>query len=335
MSRASTSLEASTSSRVASRRVGASRRHARARAVPVVPEREDKEDDEEEASSTRAWRVWLADAVDAENVDAVRVCARMSSASTASVVRCLRRRALRAPSADATFRALCETLVDVERKSGGTHRSDVVDAHTSFDAVCWAAKYGRASSIEYLLDAEGATISAARRRETTTTTRASALMCVLYGASQALTPSQLSKSSAGLGTRSADNAEVVANTRQRYLDAFAALASRDAGDDVDAADARGWTPLTYVCRHAPALGDEFLTAVLDAGADIDRPCARGTPPIVHAAAADSAAFCAALRARGADVDARDAEGWSAAMRAAFRNPANVPLASALSRTSSP
>ena len=119
-------------------------------------------------------------------------------------------------------------------------------------------------------------------------------MCVLYGASQALTPTQLSKASDGLGIRSADDAEVLASTRQRYLDAFAALASRDFGEPIDARDKRGWTPLTYVCRHATALGDEFISAVLDAGADVDHPCARGTPALVHAAAADSAAAAAAL-----------------------------------------
>ena len=194
--------------------------------------------------------------------------------------------------------------------------------------MCWGAKYGRAESIAYLLDADGATIAAARRGGTRDD-RASALMCVLYGASQALTPTQLSKASDGLGIRSADDAEVLASTRQRYLDAFAALASRDFGEPIDARDKRGWTPLTYVCRHATALGDEFISAVLDAGADVDHPCARGTPALVHAAAADSAAAAAALLSRGADVSARDAEGWTAAMVAAFRNPANVRLQAVL------
>ena len=317
---------ASTSSRLARARVSRARwrRIVRARSLSVPT------DDDGDTRSTRAWRAWLADAVEAENAEAVRVCARMSSASSEGVVRCMRRRALASPTppADATFQALCETLLEIERRSDGAQTSDVVDSHTSFDAVCWGAKYGRAESIAYLLDADGATIAAARRGGTRDD-RASALMCVLYGASQALTPTQLSKASGGLGIRSADDAEVLASTRQRYLDAFAALASRDFGEPIDARDKRGWTPLTYVCRHATALGDEFISAVLDAGADVDHPCARGTPALVHAAAADSAAAAAALLSRGADVSARDAEGWTAAMVAAFRNPANVRLQAVL------
>ena len=67
------------------------------------------------------------------------------------------------PPADATFQALCETLLEIERRSDGAQTSDVVDSHTSFDAVCWGAKYGRAESIAYLLDADGRRFAAARR----------------------------------------------------------------------------------------------------------------------------------------------------------------------------
>jgi ankyrin repeat protein len=219
---------------------------------------------------------------------------------------------------------------DDDDDDDGDRGINAVDSLRGMSAVCWAAKFGRADALS--------TLTQSGCRPT-----ARAAMCAIQGASQALTATQLSKSSTTNGAWVDDEAVIEATT-ERYLDTARAVLEayvRDfscgGGDassilDVISTDARGWTPLTFAARK-PRLGVPFVALLLDFGADPNLSDAHGRSPLVHAALAGDADVARVLIHRGADINFRDVDGFTPAMHAAFRHPASVDLSLALSSAS--
>ena len=100
-------------------------------------------------------------------------------------------------------------------------------------------------------------------------------------------------------------------------DAAAVAAALEAGDDVNARDPFGYTPLML----ALAKGDPAFTkpdcalAVIAAGASVASSNRSGETPLMVAAANGNAELIALLRAAGADPHAKDRMGWNAFRRA--------------------
>src|SRR5262245_11254954 len=84
-----------------------------------------------------------------------------------------------------------------------------------------------------------------------------------------------------------------------------------AGSDINALDARGWTPLMYATQlHADA---ESIKAILDAGANARARSRTNDTILMIAATAQrpTAEWISALIAAGADVNAQDRDGRTA------------------------
>lgn len=101
----------------------------------------------------------------------------------------------------------------------------------------------------------------------------------------------------------------------------AALAERmvRAGASLNVRDANGVTPL----QEAVTLGEtEIAGLLIDAGADIEKSVST-LPLLMAAARANNAKMAAFLLDRGADPNARDAQGMTALMECAWRNDAVI------------
>lgn len=286
-------------------------------------------------SATKTWKTWFLSTIESGNVEAMGVVMTMRTASCKAVVDCMR-----FASEEAAFERCAECLIRIaDREMGdgdddddddGDRGINAVDSLRGMSAVCWAAKFGRADALS--------TLTQSGCRPT-----ARAAMCAIQGASQALTATQLSKSSTTNGAWVDDEAVIEATT-ERYLDTARAVLEayvRDfscgGGDassilDVISTDARGWTPLTFAARK-PRLGVPFVALLLDFGADPNLSDAHGRSPLVHAALAGDADVARVLIHRGADINFRDVDGFTPAMHAAFRHPASVDLSLALSSAS--
>ena len=286
-------------------------------------------------TATKTWKTWFLSTIESGNVEAMGVVMTMRTASCKAVVDCMR-----FASEKAAFERCAECLIRIaDREMGdgdddddddGDRGINAVDSLRGMSAVCWAAKFGRADALS--------TLTQSGCRPT-----ARAAMCAIQGASQALTATQLSKSSTTNGAWVDDEAVIEATT-ERYLDTARAVLEayvRDfscgGGDassilDVISTDARGWTPLTFAARK-PRLGVPFVALLLDFGADPNLSDAHGRSPLVHAALAGDADVARVLIHRGADINFRDVDGFTPAMHAAFRHPASVDLSLALSSAS--
>ena len=286
-------------------------------------------------SATKTWKTWFLSTIESGNVEAMGVVMTMRTASCKAVVDCMR-----FASEKAAFERCAECLIriadremydgDDDDDDDGDRGINAVDSLRGMSAVCWAAKFGRADALS--------TLTQSGCRPT-----ARAAMCAIQGASQALTATQLSKSSTTNGAWVDDEAVIEATT-ERYLDTARAVLEayvRDfscgGGDassilDVISTDARGWTPLTFAARK-PRLGVPFVALLLDFGADPNLSDAHGRSPLVHAALAGDADVARVLIHRGADINFRDVDGFTPAMHAAFRHPASVDLSLALSSAS--
>lgn len=287
-------------------------------------------------TATKTWKTWFLSTIESGNVEAMGVVMTMRTASCKAVVDCMR-----FASEEAAFERCVECLIRIaDREMGdgddgesgydGDRGMNAVDSLRGMSAVCWAAKFGRAGALR--------TLTQSGCRPT-----ARAAMCAIQGASQALTATQLSKSSTTNGAWVDDEAVIEATT-ERYLDTARAVlegyvrelgcAGGDASSilDVISTDAHGWTPLTFAARK-PRLGVPFAALLLDFGADPNLADARGRSPLVHAALAGDADVARVLIHRGADINFRDVDGFTPAMHAAFRHPASVDLSLALSSAS--
>jgi len=275
------------------------------------------------ASSSR-FDALLRDAVRTASARGVDALARASEAHAVDFVRafaCVRCECEAVE--DGVVDALARAMVRAERAGRG-RVAEARDARAGRDAVCWCAKFGRGDVVR-MLARESSGVGASCSGE-------SAVMAACVGASRALTPTQLSKASGSSVSRAwtwADDADVVARTRERYCETLRAVLEVRSSE-INRRSANGWTPLAFASRHADVLGVDFLEILLDApGVDVDLADARGMTALMHAASADSARACELLRRAGADPRARDARGFTAAMHAAFRNPSNVALLAAL------
>jgi hypothetical protein len=317
----------------------AAAKHTKEEALTVS---DDDDDDGASSSSssstaTKTWKTWFLSTIESGNVEAMGVVMTMRTASCKAVVDCMR-----FASEEAAFERCAECLIRIADREMGDDDDDddddddgdrginAVDSLRGMSAVCWAAKFGRADALS--------TLTQSGCRPT-----ARAAMCAIQGASQALTATQLSKSSTTNGAWVDDEAVIEATT-DRYLDTARAVLEayvRDfscgGGDassilDVISTDARGWTPLTFAARK-PRLGVPFVALLLDFGADPNLSDAHGRSPLVHAALAGDADVARVLIHRGADINFRDVDGFTPAMHAAFRHPASVDLSLALSSAS--
>lgn len=91
-----------------------------------------------------------------------------------------------------------------------------------------------------------------------------------------------------------------------------------AGNDINALDARGWTPLMYATQHVGSA--ESIKAILDAGANVRARSRSGDTVLMIAATAQrpSSEWISALIAAGADVNAQDRDGRTALALAVLR-----------------
>ena len=289
------------------------------------------------------WNAWFERAIfdDDDDDDAgaraggdetiVNMLTAMPVATCEGVVRAMRR----ARSSERAFEACARALVVVARRESKTIRAEEEEEDGDargvnacediggLNAVCMASKFGFADALGYLLD-NGCDASGCGSDSGSRAPRASPLMCAIVGASQALTPSMLSKSSSATGGAWADDEDVIARVRSRFVASVALLLAR-ADVDVNARDHHtGWTALTFAARkNIPELVDIILTRANDV--DVNAPDSQGKTPIIHAALANALDVVRALRARGADPHIPDHDGWTAAMHAAFRHPQNLAL----------
>lgn len=84
----------------------------------------------------------------------------------------------------------------------------------------------------------------------------------------------------------------------------------DAGVDLDAKDASGWTALKHVCRIGQ---DDIVRALIEAGADINLPDEEGWTPLIGAASRAAWSTMDLLMSAGADVN-HQADGGTTALR---------------------
>ena len=293
-------------------------------------------------TATKTWKTWFLSTIESGNEEAMGVVMTMRTASCKAVVDCMR-----FANEETAFERCAECLIriadrEVDDDDHGDRGINAVDSLRGMSAACWAAKFGRADALR--------TLTRSGCRST-----ARAAMCAIQGASQALTATQLSKSSTTNGAWVDDEAVIEATT-ERYLDttravleAFVRELTRGGGGsstlssastsvdassilDVISTDAHGWTPLTFAARK-PRLGVPFVGLLLDFGANPNLADARGRSPLVHAALAGDADVARLLICRGADINFRDVDGFTPAMHAAFRHPASVDLSLALSSAS--
>ena len=286
------------------------------------------------------WNAWFERAIfDDDGAGAraggdetiVNMLTAMPVATCEGVVRAMRR----ARSSERAFEACARALVVVARRESTTTRAEEKEEEDDargvnacediggLNAVCMASKFGFADALGYLLD-NGCDASGCGSDSGSRAPRASPLMCAIVGASQALTPSMLSKCSSATGGAWAYDEDVIARVRSGYVSAAALLLAR-ADVDVNARDPHtGWTALTFAARkNIPELVDIILTRANDV--DVNAPDSQGKTPIIHAALANALDVVRALRARGADPHIPDHDGWTAAMHAAFRHPQNLAL----------